>query len=328
MALFMMMLLNEGSINGKQILKRSTLAEMFRIQNANIEKDGDFKIGLGFWVHPTGSGMPYGRGHGGDIPPFHAAMTIIPEKKLGAVALINTLSSSMELGQVVNPALQLALETRTGTKIAPTEKATPTKINVDALKKYEGTYATPIGLVQTRFVGGELELVAFGATLRGTPYSDGSFHPYYRLLGFIPIHLSALEPLAAHFLDARGSERLQLSINDFSPFATSGKISPRPVRPQWMKRLGDYDILNRDSWTLFETFAFHYDKDSNFYFFEIGLNKDFMDGKKISIPLDTINDLEAVMMGDGRNLGETIRITVENGEEILHYSGFRLRKKK
>ena len=328
MARFIMMLLNGGSSNGTQIIKSATLSEMFRIQNGEAKKDGDFKIALGFWIHPAGEGMPNGRGHGGDLPPFHALLTIIPEKKIGAVAMVNTLSSSMDLANIVNPALRLALETKTGEMIAPVKSAHPVKLAGDSLKKYEGIYATPMGPVKIRTVGGGHELNIVGTTLRAAPYSDGSFRPYLRLFGLIPIHLVALEPLSAQFVNAGAEQRLQLSAHGLAAFGTSGQITPQPVNRRWMERIGKYEALNQDVFVFFKTFALRYDGKSRFFFFDIGLNRDFLGGKKLSIPIDTINDHEAVGMGDGRNLGETIRVTVENGDEIINYSGFRLRRKK
>jgi len=328
MALFMRMLLNGGSVNGKQIIKSSTLAEMFRIQNGDVKKDGDSRIGLCFWIHPLGDQMPGGVGHGGDLPPFHSLLIIIPQEKIGAVALINTNSSSMDLHGIVSSAIRLALETKTGKKIPAANTPTPVKLAEDVLKKYEGIYATPMGTAQVRTAGDELELTVFGSKLRGTYYSDENFRPYYRLLGIFPIHLSALKPISVRFPMTGTEQRMQLSINGLAAFGTSGKITPQSVNQRWMERVGKYEALNQDTVLFIESFAFHYDPKSRFYYMDLGMSKDIFAGKKISIPLDTINEHEAVVMGDGRNLGETIRAVMENGEEILYYSGFRLKKKK
>jgi len=44
------------------------------------------------------------------------------------------------------------------------------------------------------------------------------------------------------------------------------------------------------------------------------------------IPLKPIDDEKAIIYGLGRNLGETIRVIEKNGEEIILFSGYELKK--
>jgi hypothetical protein len=50
------------------------------------------------------------------------------------------------------------------------------------------------------------------------------------------------------------------------------------------------------------------------------------DGEHESIPLKALNETEAVVYGLGRGKGDTLRVIEKNGEELLSYSGFLLRR--
>jgi len=96
MANWAMMLLNEGSFNGKQILTAETVAEMFMPQQV-MRKEGR----LGSYFPPV-QFLTYGLGwfisdfngykiveHGGNIDGMHAQVTLVPELKLGITFLSN-----------------------------------------------------------------------------------------------------------------------------------------------------------------------------------------------------------------------------------------------
>jgi hypothetical protein len=46
----------------------------------------------------------------------------------------------------------------------------------------------------------------------------------------------------------------------------------------------------------------------------------------VSFPIAPISDTEAIFLGLGRGMGETIRGITINGQEHLQYSGYQLRK--
>jgi hypothetical protein len=47
---------------------------------------------------------------------------------------------------------------------------------------------------------------------------------------------------------------------------------------------------------------------------------------RVSFPISPISDTEAIFLGLGGGMGETIRAITINGQEGLQYSGYRLRK--
>ena len=96
MANWAMMLLNEGSFNGKQVLKPETINELFMPQQI-MRKEGR----LGSYYPPV-QFLTYGLGwfvsdfngykmieHGGNIDGMHAQISLVPELELGIVFLSN-----------------------------------------------------------------------------------------------------------------------------------------------------------------------------------------------------------------------------------------------
>ena len=96
MSNWVMMLLNEGSFNGKQILTAQTVTEMFMPQQV-MRKEGR----LGSYFPPV-QFLTYGLGwfisdfngykvveHGGNIDGMHAQVTLVPELELGITFLSN-----------------------------------------------------------------------------------------------------------------------------------------------------------------------------------------------------------------------------------------------
>ena len=92
MANWAMMLLNEGSFNGKQVLKSETINELFMPQQI-MRKEGR----LGSYYPPV-QFLTYGLGwfvsdfngykmieHGGNIDGMHAQISLVPELELGIV---------------------------------------------------------------------------------------------------------------------------------------------------------------------------------------------------------------------------------------------------
>jgi len=49
-------------------------------------------------------------------------------------------------------------------------------------------------------------------------------------------------------------------------------------------------------------------------------------GATIRLPLKTLSDNEAVILGEGRAMGESILVLNEGGQELVYYSGFKLKK--
>jgi len=119
----------------------------------------------------------------------------LPERKLGVVVLANSDTSGRVVGKVAAEALKLALEAKTGDRQPEREKPEGGEgsLSQEALQRYEGWYATPVGAVSVRKTSGGLRADVMNRTLRLIPRADGSLGLQYRLLGLFPIRIEELD---------------------------------------------------------------------------------------------------------------------------------------
>ncbi len=91
MARYMRMLLNGGELEGKRILKTSTLEAMFapqfRLQPSSVG------MGFVFWRELFGEQLAVS--HGGDTQWFHSSMRLFPKQKLGVFVSVNSTGGSL-----------------------------------------------------------------------------------------------------------------------------------------------------------------------------------------------------------------------------------------
>jgi CubicO group peptidase (beta-lactamase class C family) len=89
LARFLAAVMNEGELDGIQLLQKNTVTEMLRVQFPTITRDGEMQ-GF-FWAYHGGL-----VGHEGGDPGVRTFLRFHPEKKIGVVVLINELSENAE----------------------------------------------------------------------------------------------------------------------------------------------------------------------------------------------------------------------------------------
>ena len=211
---FVRMVFAGGKAGDRRIMKPETLAEMLRPQNAEVPLDLDFRVGLGWMLGGLGdidirNGGPVAH-HAGATLLFHGQMIVLPERKLGVVVLANSDTSGRAVGKVATEALKLALEAKTGDRQPEREKSEGGEgsLSPEALQRYEGWYATPVGAVNVRKTSGGLRADVMNRTLRLIPRADGSLGLQYRLLGLFPIRIEELDGVGISRADVAGREIL------------------------------------------------------------------------------------------------------------------------
>jgi CubicO group peptidase (beta-lactamase class C family) len=121
---------------GSEVLKATTLREMYRVHW--VEPDLETLWGLGFEIWRNESKLMLG--HGGSCPGYRSQLALMPEEKLATVVMANAQGVDAEglaqrLYDIVAPALRAAKKGR--------EKA---KTPAPELRRYAGTYsAAPWG---------------------------------------------------------------------------------------------------------------------------------------------------------------------------------------
>jgi CubicO group peptidase (beta-lactamase class C family) len=325
---FLQMVFADGRYGQQQILKPETLAEMLRPQNGNVPLDRDFSIGLGWMLTPLkgvrreDSG-PVAR-HNGATVLHRSELIALPKHKLGVVVLANSSSAGNVVGKVATETLKLALEAKTGIK--PDDKNTPTEnesmVAAGDPKAFAGHYASAIGFATISGTGSTLRAEALGKSFDLVARSDGRLSMQYRLLGMVPISLPGLSEIGLSRDRISGREVLLANIEGQS-MLVGEKLVPVPVSQKWMARQGDYEILNADG------AAFRPDKITLRYrddFLVVETLVRDLNAERISMAVMPVSDTELIVLGLGRQMGETIRIATINGEERVLYSGYILRK--
>ena len=326
---FVQMVFAGGTAGDRRIIKPETLDEMLRPQNAEVPLDLDFRVGLGWMLAGLGDidiryAGPVAH-HAGATFLFHAQMIVLPERKLGVVVLANSDTAGRVVGMVAAEALKLALEAKVGERQPEKEKGPGAKgaLSPETLQRYEGWYATPVGAVNVRKASGGLRADVMGRTLRLIPRADGSLGLQYRLLGLFPIRIEELDGVGVSRADVAGQEILAARVHE-REFPFGERIRPVPIPAEWLGRTGEYEIANAgDDAVLPEQVRLR--AESGFLFVDFSIPLLFPGTASFAIA--PVSDAEAVIRGFGRGMGETIRGITENGENLLSYSGYLLRKR-
>lgn len=324
LARFMKAITGGGTAGGARILEAGTLRRMLAPQNENVALDVDFRIGLGWWlINPLDLPGIRMASHGGDIPPFHSLLVTLPDQELGVAVLTNSEEGAAAVFRIAAEAVLLALEIKQGIRPAPA--ANPVvRPDREKLRAHTGLYASPMGLIRVDLRRGRLAATVFDRRFFLDPRRDGSFsldHPLLgvrsRLFSHLLQRIQALESttITSHEID--GSRLVALRPGGVF-MGIAERIEPTPVPPAWRERAGRYRILNPDPRSAIEDLRLEYDRKTDLLLMEIEVFE-----QRMRFPLRPLSDRLAVIDGEGRNLGETVEIVLDGGEERLVYSGYR-----
>ncbi len=330
LARFMQMVLGGGAIGERRIIGPETLAEMLRPQNGDVPLDLNFRVGLAW--HLSGLGLIDIRNagpvahHSGATINHHAMLIVLPAHKLGVVVLSNSAASGGVVNRVAVETLRLALEAKAGIR-QPDRKSPPAQGDVppaEALRGYEGTYATPVGMVPVSDKTSYLSAEVMGRTLRLVPRADGSLGLQYKLLGLIPISLGELNRASLSRAVIAGRDILKIGL-DGQEMILGERIHPVPIPAAWQRRLGRYEIINAGGDHI-RAEEVRLRDDAGFLVVDVAVPLLFKG--KVHFALKPISDTDALIFGLGRGMGETIAAVTIDNEELLRYSGYLLRKQK
>ena len=316
---------------GPQVLRAGTLAEMMRRQNTGVPLDFNFDIGLGWFLVDHGiRGMSTVASHGGGTPCYFSQLIALPEVKLGVAVLANSCSSGPVVADTAVTALKLAVEAKTGipqnlddtVPKAPVVERPPDEL----LDRFVGRYATWLGLVEVQREGRRLRAALSGWKFDLVPHEDGRFSIRFRLFGLIPIrHLFGVD------LDSVLLKRVKVQGRDVVVMNFKGrdqvfgeKVHPEPIPEIWLARLGAMEIINQDEYMRFRDNRLI--NDNGILVMRYRLKMPVMPEQKAALPIRPISDDEAIVLGLGRGMGETIKVVeVGGGEEALYFSGYEAR---
>lgn len=318
---FMRMMLAGGWTNGTQIVDASTVEEMFEVQNADVPLDLHVRNGLGWFIErDTIVGGGYVVRHGGTTLLFGSEMILLPEHRLGVVVLANSSGSRPVVSRLAEAVLQLVLDAYEDERPAATAlflAEMPDDPTPPAPVTPGGSYVTDLGLIAIRPKDEKLCACIAEKTLDLIPYPDGWFGVRQESVDSLPPTLRAIRDLrfATRMIDGR---EVIVAEKDGQEILLGEKMPRVPVPEVWIRRAGEYDLVNPDADFPLTEPRVWYEQGTLGMSYRVPLLSD----KTIRVPLMPISDTEAVILGLGRMRGETLRAIEVNGEERLRYSGF------
>ncbi len=331
---FMMMVFDKGKAGGQGILKAETLKDMLEPQNQGVPLDLDHQTGLGWFLcwsplfgqQEMDPDLAVAQ-HAGGHQDFRSLLVILPEYKLGVVVLANSASSDPVVQKVTLEALALALEAKTGISAHKPGRLSPrVPLSQKDREELTGTYVTFMGLLPIYEKRGRLFTRLMGKPLQLVSRDDGTFTLRYLLFGIIPIQPEALKRVQFSFVDVGDHKVLALLCNG-KRVPLGEKIRPYPIPDAWLRRVGEYEILNPDESGSIE--KIHLRTKDGFLLFDIFLDGTEWATGEFILPVLPISDTEAMIYTSGGGLPHiegTVHVYTADGEERIRHSGYEFRK--
>ena len=325
---FVRMVCADGNYNGKQIIRKETLAEMLRPQNTDVPLDLNIAVGLGWALDGLGNTHIEHAGpvahHGGGLLSFTSRVLVLPEQKIGVVVLSNSSTARAAVDIVATETLTLGLEAKSGIKQGhgPDFLESNKLLSPEELHAVTGHYATPIGMVKTSGKSGALEAEVLGNKLNLVPRVDGMLALRYKLWGLIPISLGELDYVGISQKVVAGHEVLLARARSHE-MVFGEKATPSTISQAWTNRIGAYEVANAGDDIIFFD-KVRVDQLDGFLVIEYALPL-VADGT-LRFPITTVSDTEAVILGLGGGMGETIEAITIDGREGFRYSGYQFKK--
>jgi CubicO group peptidase (beta-lactamase class C family) len=322
MARFLMMVAARGSVQDREILTPDGFATMIEPQNADVKMDGDFRIGLGFWLGSYGLNVKRAVFHEGTLGIYNSFLLAVPEYGLGVVVVVNCASGENSVWNIAQKAMEGMLMAYAGVDPLPPEKETSAAKQMPDYSDLVGVYASPMGLVDVMNTAGKLSIKFLGQELDMIPVSPSAFRLSLKLLGFIPITVSQLDDIRISVSRSEDGNFLYFYLRGILA-AVAEKFYPAEITipDVWIKRAGFYRMVNQAGAPEFSDFKLVYDRDRNILAMG-GLS----DGTFVEVAIKPLSTDQAVTIGKGRNLGEVIQVVNEGGIEYLVFSGYRITK--
>lgn len=322
---FMQMVFADGRYGGNQIVQPESLREMFKVQNANVAMDFDFKMGLGWML--SGVDVPRAgtvASHGGTTLNFHTLMVVLPERKLGVVVLSNSTTAQGVVGKVAAETLKLALEAKLGIvqPVSVVKEVKNASLTEDDIRAYEGYFDTLVGLVKVSGKSGDLVAEIMGQKLELMPREGRQFGVRFKLFGFIPLKIGMLEELNLSLHQIDGHDVLALKSAGQS-MLIGEKIKPVAIPQQMLDYVGEYEIINKHDGPLPQTIRIQHEDGLLIGAFTFAEKPGFV----FRVAFKPVTDDEVVMEGLGPGKGETLHLHKVGNEMHINFSGFELRKK-
>ena len=323
---FISMLIGDGSFKSNQIISPSSIEDMERDQLTNVLLTQPFAYGYGLMIDSIkiknhkkkDSTIVSIIGHGGDTHAFHADLAYIPEQKVGAVVLTNSVNgrSMSEASKLLKIYLERSKDIEVDLDyITPISYKGITPKDDEIFGKYNlGQLIIDVkDINKIKFKQGPVKAILSKKT------NSNNYSLKVWIFGFIPIKIKDQEFKFTKVNDEIYAKRLDTKTKYEFYLGKKNKVN-LPYPESWKSMYGKYELTGK----IYETTNRLYDfsdlkltASEKSGFLKVDLkSKSMFSG---TLHFDMISDKSAVLGGIGRGNGDVLRI-LENGN--LYYSGF------
>jgi CubicO group peptidase (beta-lactamase class C family) len=305
------------------VLGREAFDEMTRRQNGGVMLDGDFSIGLGYWlIAPFGADDAF-VSHAGDIPPCHSVLVTIPGRRIGVFLAANSSRDPQALIPLAVDLVSAVYVEQTGKPIADPPIARRVRLDREDLERIAGNYASPLGLLDVKARGRKLLTRVQGVPVELVPRADGSFTPELSLLGVLSVPVAPLKKVHFDRFDSGGKTCLRITALGIMA-GVAEQLSVADVPEAWKARAGRFAIVPRGANANYRwprNIALEVDHRTGLLL----LSYTFA-GQRAPFPIVALSDREAVIAGAGTGLGDAVTAHEEGGEMYLEWAGLLLKR--
>ena len=330
MSNFISMLISDGSFKSNQIISPNSIADMEKDQLKNVLLTQPFAYGYALMIDSIkiknhkkkDSTILSIIGHGGDTHAFHADLAYIPELKVGAVVLTNSVNGGSMSG--ASKLLKIYLERSKDIEvdldyITPISYKGITPKDDEIFGKYNlGQLIIDVkDINKIKFKQGPVKAILSKKT------NSNNYSLKIWVFGFIPIKIKDQEFKFTKVNNEIYAKRLDTKTKYEYYLGKKNKVN-LPFPESWKSMYGKYKLTGK----IYETTNRSYDfSDLKLTVFEkSGFLKVNLKSKSMfsgTLHFEMISEKSAVQGGIGRGNGDVLRI-LENGN--LYYSGFEFLK--
>ena len=326
MSNFISMLIGDGSFKSNQIISSNSIVDMESDQLTNVLLTQPFAYGYALMIDSIkiknhkkkDSTIVSIIGHGGDTHAFHADLAYIPEQKVGAVVLTNSVNgrSMSEASKLLKIYLERSKDIEVDLDyITPISYKGVTPKDDEIFGKYNlGQLIFDVkDINKIKFKQGPVKAILYKKT------NSNNYSLKVWVFGFIPIKIKDQEFKFTKVNDEIYAKRLDTKTKYEFYLGKKNKVN-LPYPESWKSMYGKYELTGK----IYETTNRLYDfsdlkltASEKSGFLKVDLkSKSMFSG---TLHFDMISDKSAVLGGIGRGNGDVLRI-LENGN--LYYSGF------
>lgn len=307
--------------HGKQgsIIKPETLKEIFSVQNEEIRLE-DYKTGFGWFIYENDS--HFAVQHKGSTHLSNAGLWILPEQKMAAIFLVNTVGGLSVVNEGAKLLKEIGLKTMDHYREIPNMTNDYEKENidipVDSLIKLTGLYSDTRSIVKVTLENNQLYMNAGNDKIVLKPISNKKFAAYKIN---VDDNTQVLLEQKYSFENVMGYQIL-FGEDGRRKYAVGHLLDKQTINEVWKNRIGKYKI---DGYEL-ETFESFSEADLYLTKDNILQLKIYYNSGQYTYNMDIASDNELIICGFNESGGQTIIFSDDKEEYRMTIFGLNMKK--